>query len=379
MDVNSITNPFIISKHIPEELFCDRDEETALLLKQIENGRNVVLMSPRRMGKTGLIHHLFAQPQVLDRYHSFFVDLYPATTLQELCYIFGRTVFERLKSRKERHWEAFFNIIKSLRACFKIDPISGEPTIEFGIAAIEDPATTLEEIFEYLEHADRPCVVAFDEFQQVAEFQEKRVEATLRGLIQQCSNTAFIFSGSKQHSIEQMFHSRTRPFYQSAQLIDLRPLKREVYADFATRLFTQRGKTLAPDVPAAVYDAYGGTTWYMQMMMNELFAITGAGQTCTVDMLPQAMRNIIDIQEGAYQSQLAMLSPRQKQVLQAIAHEGVVRSATSGAFVKKYGLDSASSVQSAIRGLQDKEIVASTAEGLRVYDYFFGWWLREEF
>lgn len=379
MKNNDISNPFIVSKSIPDELFCDRKEETALLVKHIENGRNVVLMSPRRLGKTGLIHHFFSQKKIAEKYYTFFVDIYPASTLQEMCYIFGKAVFERLKSKKEKQLEAFFKTIKSLRAGFKVDPLTGEPSIELGIGTIENPSTTLEEIFTYLEEADEPCIVAFDEFQQIAEFQEKRVEATLRGIIQNCHNTSFIFSGSRQHSIERMFHSKSRPFYQSAQLMDLRPLNREVYTAFACHLFSLCGKQLDSTVVSTIYDDYEGTTWYMQMMLNELFAITGAGQTCTPDMLPQARQNIIDIQEGAYQTQLSMLSPKQKLVLQAIAHEGAVKSATSGAFIKKYSLDSASSIQSAIKGLHDKEIISNTGNGTRIYDYFFAWWLKSNY
>ena len=339
----------------------------------------MVLVSPRRLGKTGLIHHLFAQPAISENYHTFFVDIYSVSTLQELCYIFSKSVFEKLKTRKGRAWEIFLKIVKSLRAGFKIDPITGEPSIELSIASIETPATTLEEIFTYLEEADLPCLVAFDEFQQIAEFQEKRVEATLRAIIQNCSNTSFLFSGSKQHTIEQMFHSKSRPFYQSAQMMDLKPLDKAVYSDFAVRMFARYGKQLDASVPAAVFDEYEGTTWYMQMMMNELFAITDKGKTCTPLMIPQAEKNIIDIQENGYQSQMNMLSPKQKLVLQAIAREGKVYAVTSAAFIKKYSLDSASSVQSAIKGLNEKEIITTDNKEIRIYDYFFGWWLKNRF
>ena len=248
-----------------------------------------------------------------------------------------------------------------------------------GIATIENPSTTLEEIFTYMEEADLPCIVALDEFQQIAEFQEKRVEALLRGLIQNCRNTSFIFSGSKQHTIEQMFHSKSRPFYQSAQMMDLPPLDKEVYTDFATRLFAQYDKLLDASVPSLVYDEYEGTTWYLQMMMNELFAITDKGQTCTPPMISLARENIINVQENSYKTQMSMLAPKQKQVLQAIAYEGTVRSATSGAFIKKYSLDSASSVQSAIKGLNDKEILTAKEAGISISDYFFGWWLKNRY
>lgn len=379
MENNLLYNPFVVKGSIPEELFCDRNEETTFLSKQVRNGRNTVLVSPRRMGKTGLILHLFQQPELQEEYNTFFVDLYATSSLQELCYVFGKTVFDRLKARKTLQCESFFQVIKSLRAAFKIDAVTGEPKFELGIGAIESPATTLEEIFAYLEASPKPCIVAFDEFQQIAEYQEKRVEAMLRGFIQKCSRTSFIFCGSKQHTIGQMFHSKARPFYQSAQLMDLPPLDKEVYAGFVSRLFAQQGKKMERDVVERVYDEYRGTTWYMQMMMNELFALTPQGETCGLALIPQARQNIVMVQEGTYKTQLSMLSPKQKLVLQAIAHEVTVKSVTSGAFIKKYSLDSPSSVQSALRGLMEKEIVSSGDEGYSIGDFFFSEWIRERF
>lgn len=379
MNISNISNPFVVSKNIPNELFCDRKEETAILIRQIENGRDVVLVSPRRMGKTGLIHHLFRQEPIQDRYYTFFIDIYSASTLQEMCYLFGKAVFERLKSKKTRHWETFFQTIKSLRPAFKLDAFTGEPSFEFGIGAIERPETTMEEIFSYLEAADNPCIVAFDEFQQIAEFQEKRTEAMLRGMIQNCSNTSFIFSGSKQHTISQMFHSKARPFYQSAQLMELQPLNRDVYADFATELFSKNEKSLNRDVVNQVYNDYNGATWYLQMMMNELFSLTPVGETCDITKLQTARQNIIEIQDGVYQTQLSMLSPKQKQLLQAIVQEGIIKSVTSAAFIKKYSLDGASSVQSAMKGLIEKALISTVDSQYHIEDYFFAEWLKKNY
>ena len=358
MIYNNLKNPFVVVRNIPEALFCDRNAETDFLIKQIENGRNTVMVSPRRMGKTGLIQHLFRQQKLVDHYETFFIDLYAVTSLQEMSYLLGKTVFERLKSQKEKRIESFFQIIKSLRAGFKIDSLTGEPKFELGIGAVENPATTLEEVFAYLESAENPL---------------------LRGLIQQCSKTSFIFSGSKQHTISQMFQSKAKPFYQSAQLMDLRPLELEVYTDFVTRLFTEYGKSIEKDVVEQVYENYDGVTWYMQMMMNELFSMTEDGGNCSIEDIEQARQNITEVQEGGYKSQLNNLSDKQKRVLQAISKEGVVDSVTSGNFVRRHALESASSVQSAIKGLRDKEIISHTDGHYRINDYFFSEWLRENY
>ena len=377
--MNKIINPFVISRSIPDYLFCDRKEETTFLVKQVENGRNVVIVSPRRMGKTQLIYHFFEQPEIKDIYYTFFVDIYSATSLQEMCYLFGKTVFEKLKPKKQQYWEAFFQTLKSLRTAFKIDPISGEPVLELSLGAITNPETTLEEIFSYLETAQKPCIVAFDEFQQITEFGDKRVEALLRSMIQKCTSTSFIFCGSKRHTISQMFHSKARPFYQSAQLMDLQPLKETAYTEFAKRLFAEYGKELKSEAVEKIYDEYDGTTWYMQMLMNELFAMTSENGCCTLEAIPQATRNILEVQDGVYRTQLSMMSTKQKGVLQAIAQDGIVKSPTSMAFVKSHALDSASSVQSALRALIDTDVVTHDEKGYHLSDYFLAQWIRVAF
>jgi len=376
---NNLDNPFIISKIIPEPLFCDRDEETSYLIKQIVNGRNVVLISPRRMGKTGLIHHLFRQPEISKKYITFFIDIYSTTSLQEFCYTFGKAVFEQLKPKKKQYWESFVRTIKSLQPGISIDAITGEPRFDLGIGAISNPTATLEEIFTYLESAPKPCIVAFDEFQQISDFPEKRVEALLRGFMQNCSKTSFIFSGSKQHTMSQMFHSKARPFYQSAQIMELKPLKKEVYSQFAKRLFKKHAKTLDTNVVEQIYEDFEGTTWYMQMLMNELFAITKSGGTCTQEQIPIAKNNIIEVQEGSYQMQMSNLSQKQKALLQAIAREGQARAITSAAFVKRHALNSPSSVQSSVKGLIEKDVVSADNGCYRISDYFFSEWIKKTF
>ncbi len=115
------------------------------------------------------------------------------------------------------------------------------------------------------------------------------------------------------------------------------------------------------------------------MMMNELFAITGQGELCDETKLDVAETNVIAAQESSYKDIMAHLAPKQKLILQAIAKEGVARGVTSAAFIKKYNLPSASSVQSAIKGLMKNDIITQEGDAYKVYDYFFSTWLAKEY
>ena len=376
MKNNEINNPFVVGKYVAHEYFCDREEEIAFLKKQIDNGRNTALIAPRRLGKTGLIHHLFAQDEIKERYHVFFIDIYATSSLSEFAYLFGNTIYKQLKPLRTQWAEKFFQIIASLRPGFKLDAVTGEPIFDIGIGEIEQPQTTLDEIFTYLEAADKPCIVAIDEFQQIMKYGEKNIEALLRTKIQECKQTVFIFSGSQRHLMSQMFHSPSKPFYQSVISADLKPLERQTYISFAQMQFSQYGKDIDPDLVGVVYDEFEGTTWYMQMMMNELFALTGKRKKCEIGMLETAKRNVITMQEMNYKEMLQQVPAKQKPVLLALAKEQLAVNAMSGSFVKKHGLSSASSVQSALKGLMEKDLITRTEKGYRVYDFFFAEWLR---
>lgn len=377
MDKSLINNPFIVGKYLSDEYFCDRKTETDFLRKQIENGRNVALISPRRIGKSGLIRHFFNQADILEKYHVFFVDIYATNSLAEFVYTFGKEIYEQLKPQSTIWKEKFFQTISSFRMGFKLDPMTGAPGLDLGLGDIQAPQTSLDEIFSYIDEADKPCIIAIDEFQQIGDFSEKNVEALLRTKIQKCQKAQFIFSGSKRHMMTNMFNSPSKPFYQSAISMGLDPIPLEVYSEFAIQLFEKRGKQIDSSVIEDIWNRYNGYTWFVQMMMNELFALTEDGAICHVDMIPEAQRNVVMSQESGYKDILSNIPPKQKIVLQAIAKEGVANSITSAKFIKKYNLNSASAVQAAIKLLLQNDIITKNENSYRVYDYFFAEWLAK--
>ena len=174
-----------------------------------------------------------------------------------------------------------------------------------------------------------------------------------------------------------MFNSPSKPFYQSAISMGLDPIPLEIYSEFAIQLYEKRGKQIDSSVIEDIWNRYNGYTWFVQMMMNELFALTEDGAICHVDMIPEAQRNVVMSQESGYKDILSNIPPKQKIVLQAIAKEGVANNITSAKFIKKYNLNSASAVQAAIKLLLQNDIITKNENSYRVYDYFFAEWLAK--
>ena len=370
-------NPFVTKGYAGADYFCDRVKETQQLVELTTNGNNMALISPRRVGKTDLIRHLFEQPQVKGRYYTFHIDIYATTRLRDFVNVCGRTILDELKPKGRAVWEGFLNVLRSLRSEITYD-INNFPTWSLGLGDIENPSTTLDEIFEYLSNADKPCMVAIDEFQQITKYNDApNVEATLRTYIQKCINATFVFAGSKRHLMGEMFTSPARPFYQSVLIMNLRPIAVDKYTEFAQRHFANYQKTIDAAVVQDVYLRFDAVTSCIQRMLNVLFLKTPQGQRCTVDMVDDALAYILDMLSETYADLLERIPEKQREVFVAIAREGKATSITSKAFVKRHHLQTVSVVTAAVRGLLDKDFITQDKGTYMVYDPFFALWVKD--
>ena len=369
-------NPFLTFGYVSPDLFCDRVEETNRIISLLTNGNNVALISPRRMGKTGLLHHCFAQSELKDKYHTFLIDIYSARSLKEMVYAMGREILNVLKPKGKKAFERFVNIVTSLRSGISYDA-AGIPSWNLEVGDIKTPDFTLDEIFNYLENADKRCIVAIDEFQSVKRFPEDNIEAILRTYIQRCKNTWFIFSGSQRSMMSVIFNSPSRPFYQSVSLMSLKAIALPSYSKFIQDHFNRQGKEIEQRVIETVYQQFDGVTWYIQKLMNELFASTKENETCHIDKLQPTIQHIINEQEEGYKELLFRTPAKQKELLLAISKEGKASQITGGKFVKNHKLTSASSVQKAAKSLIEQQLLTHELGVYEIYDKFFALWLAQ--
>ena len=370
-------NPFVTKGYAGAEYFCDRVNETQQLVELTTNGNNLALIAPRRVGKTDLLHHCFQQDEIKGKYYTFHIDIYATTSLRDFVNVFGRAILDELKPNGKAVWESFLSALRSLRSQITYD-INNFPTWSLGLGDIEYPATTLDEIFEYLRNADKPCLVAIDEFQQIANYSDTpNMEAVLRTYIQKCNNATFIFSGSKRHLMGEIFTSPSRPFYQSVLIMNLPPISVEKYTKFALMQFQKYGKCIEPDVVGEVYQRFDAVTSCIQRVLNVLFMKTLPGQCCTLDMVDGAVTYILDMFSETYTDLFDKIPEKQREVFVAIAREGKAQGITGKAFIKKYHLQTVSVVTAAVRSLLDKDLITTDKGVYMIYDPFFALWLNQ--
>ena len=370
------TNPFIVTGKIAPEYFCDRVAESARLIKSITNGNNLVIISPRRMGKTGLIQFCYDKPEIRGEYYTFFIDILHTSSLRELSYLLGKEIYETLLPRSRKMARLFIQTLKSISGKFGFDPVSNLPTFNLELGDIERPEYTLDEIFQYLSHADKRCIVAIDEFQQIAKYPEKNIEALLRAYIQKQENSNFIFAGSERHMMQEIFSSAARPFYHSTDMLELKAIPPEIYIPFIISHFQECQRSIDAENVEKVYNLFKGHTYYIQKTFNEAFADNSEGPECTIGTIRGAIDEMIASNDTIFREILSNIPEKQKTLLYAIAKDGEAERITSSEFIKRHSLTSASSVQSAAKKLLEKDLITEDNKFFSVTDKLFAMWIN---
>ncbi len=368
-----IANPFLTAGYAGPDYFCDRKRETEELIRHLDNDRNTTLMSPRRYGKTGLIRqvlHLLSKRRGMK---TVYVDLYPTRSLPDFARALATAVAESVESPAEKVFRAVSAFARGFRPTMTLDEISGRPKFSFDINAANAQAS-LESILEYLKSRKGRTIVAIDEFQQIAEYPEKGVEALLRSKIQFMHNVGFVFSGSRLHMMAEMFHSPKRPFFNSTAAMSLGVIDSQAYFRFAASFFRKAGKILPQETFAAAYDRFEGITWYVQSVMKVLYASEVARPT--EEDVAAVVSQLVEENAMNYGFILSKCTPGAVELLRAVAAERVVSEPMSAEFGRRHGLRAPSSVRFALDSLLEDELLYKREDGYVVYDRLFAEWLR---
>ena len=373
--MKELNNPFVVYGYKGPAYFCDREKETEKVVKALANERNITLIAPRRIGKTGLIHHVFAQireqqPEICCIYF----DILATKTLDQFVQLMVRNVLGRLDTPSQTALRRVQEFFSAFRPTMTFDANTGMPTFSLDVAKSQEELS-LQRIFEYLKQSGKRCYIAIDEFQQVRNYPGADTEALLRSFIQFVPNVYFIFAGSKQYMMSDIFLSPERPLYQGAQIVNIKEIDERVYYDFANALFRRRGQNLPESVFHYLYNKVDGQTWYVQATMNRIYGNqTGEISDADVD---EAIHELIDEEEVAFENYYSSLTTNQAALLLAIAREQSVNSPMAQAFISKHRLPALSSIKTALASLADSQFIYQYQGGYIVYDRFFGMWLRE--
>ena len=367
-------NPFVIQGYQGKEYFCDRQDEIKALENHIVNNRNITVYGWRRLGKTSLIQYLAEEIKEKHRIETLFVDISTCRNYDNLKSTFFQAVFHKFgKTKKGGIKKTFQKIIASLGVSLSFDPLTGLPSFSFQVQETEDKERSLSQLFHFLDQLDSEILIVFDEFQQVQNIEKGEIEASLRNFTQTFPELRFLFSGSHRGIMQSMFTSSNRPFYRSTQLLELRPIDSRIYAKFIYDHFKDNNKNISTDLINQIYQWSRGETYCIQLICNYLFS--SSNSVVQQDFI-ETKESILQQFHGYFAELLNLLTDKQVAVLKSIAKNEPVQNPTSQNFIKSNNLGAASSVQSALKALQDKEIIFKENSCFFVHDVLLSKWLK---
>lgn len=367
-------NPFILSAYHSPEYFCDRNEELRSLMNAIENNRNVVLTSLRRMGKTGLIKHLEHNLKNNSEISFVYFDIMATTSMNEFIKVMVDSFFNINNKNANSIYKKFVNIFGLFKPSFSVNHISGETKFNIELTDKKDEESSLNAMFDYISSQKKKFVIAIDEFQQIANYSENNAEQILRSKIQMLNNVVFIFSGSSRDILRSMFSNKGRPFYQSSQFLYLKSINRIEYSKFIIDKFSLYGTILSQELVDHILDLTNSHTYYVQNLCNRLYSENY--DEITISRINQVFGRLVDENIYYFENIKQLLTDLQWKLLKAIAKEGKVKEINANSFLARHSLGSSSSVNTAVKSLLKKELIYKEDDHYFVYDLLFSKWLE---
>lgn len=368
-------NPFIITGYLSPKYFCDREIETKKIIEAIKNNRNLTLYSLRRIGKTGLIQHVFNK--LSKEYELFYLDIHSTSNLAEFINILGESLIGKLDSTSSRFMKKVGEIFSSMKPAISFDPLTGNTTVQLSIDSQAEAKQSLKKIFEYIESTGKKVIIAIDEFQQIASYPEKNIEELLRSHIQQTKNISYLFAGSSKHLITSMFTDKKRPFYQSTELMHLEKIDRKKYSKFILRMFLEYKKSILADDVEYILNWTKNHTFFVQYVCNKLFS--AGTNNINIELIKHSLYSILKENEDSYNQIKILLPKNQWNLLKAISLEDGIEQISAQTFIKKHNLSSPSSITLALKALLQKELVTFIDEKYQLENVFLQRWIEREF
>lgn len=366
--------PFPATGYYGPEYFCDREKELDQLINNIEGGLSTTLISLRRLGKTALIRHLFHH--LRSKYVCIYLDILPTESMEDLLNQLCTAIASEFSERStlgKKIWQ----MIRSLRPVITYDSLSGAPLVSIR-STPDESRKSIADLLSILEGQAKPVVIAIDEFQQIMEYPEKTTDAWLRSLMQQLTNVSFIFSGSQQHLMTDLFANPERPFFRSAQFMKIGKLEEGTYGNFIRQSFRKHSISVSEEVVKDMLHWTGLHTYYVQLLCNRVFL--SAIKEVTPESWKEEADKILKEQEFVFFGYREMLTKPQWDLLKAIAKDGRVYQPTSADFISRHALGNPATVLRSLKALQRMDLVyqESDPEGksyYSLYDILFARWI----
>ena len=375
-------SPFKYGGVVGRESFCNREHELRELGRSVENSGKLFIHGERRIGKSSLLKH-FIDSLSDDRYIVAFVDVWRCVDtsdfVRECAAVFGSTGSQSPKKLLQRAASLF----SGLRPALTVDD-NGRPQLTFSNIYRKTDTSLLSEVLNAPmriaeSSPDHRVLVVFDEFQEIRNFNDERIERILRSEVQKQQNIAYVFCGSRKHLLREMFLKGGSPLYRSAAHFPIGCIRTEHWIPFIKERFLIKGISLENIIIEDICSLTEGHPFYTQMICDILWDSCEPGQEPDKEMLNEVLRIVLDREAEGYQAVWESLPSNPRKMLLAAAFENPLIKPFSGHIVYKYNLANPSSARSGLEYLVSRDLVEPLEGKYSITDRFMTLWLKRRF
>lgn len=366
---------FVYGMSVEGENFTDRVKETKRLRMDMENGINVILVSPRRIGKSSLVRKVIKEmnnPKI----QMVFMDIYDC---RDEYSFYNRFASEILKQTATKAEQVIENIKKFLVRLTPKIAFSPEPTSEYSLSLGITPQNYQpEEILQLPEIIGQAhgvhIVVCIDEFQQIGEMTDSlSIQKRLRGVWQHQRNVSYCLFGSKKHLMTKLFQNRRMPFFQFGEMMFLDKIPTDEWIPFIRSRFESQGKQISEELARRICETVEGNSSYVQQLAWNVMAETD--KVATEDDFLRAVDSLLAQCSALFEEQLKGLTGHQLNFLRALS-DGVTTDFASKSILETYLLGSKSNVSRIKSSLQNKEMIDFNKDAVYLEDPVFKIWFK---
>ena len=370
--------PYRFGAPVDRPWFCDREAELDVLCNRMRAGIHLIVLSPRRYGKTSLLLRA-ADTLERDGVHSAYANLLLATTEVELASIILQAVVRSVLSPVARRRHSLEDALRHLRITPKVS-IGADGAVSLGL----DPATVgtswidvITDAIALLERASerRSAVLIFDEFQVVAGIGRRGAGGVFKALADAARRTSLVFSGSHLTIMEQLTKGSGAPLHGMGERVVLDVVPEDPMVGYLQRRARSAGKTLTKKVAQEIYAQADTVPNYVQQLAQAALEAADA-VTITATHVAAGFDAIVERQSAIYAQQYEDLggAPAQQRILRTLAHTPTASVYAKG-FLDAVQVANANAVTTALRVLDNRELVVRRGRTWHVADPFLRRWL----
>jgi AAA+ ATPase superfamily predicted ATPase len=371
------TSPFRFGKVVTGEYFVNRKNEIKRIRSNVQGNINTILISPRRWGKSSLMHQIAQKTS--DRRNKFvFIDFYNIRTEEEFYNVYAQQVLKASLTKTDEFLKAGKNFFRTIipHISFSIDP-GHDLSVRFNWNEVRKSKTEIIDLPETIARKKNiRLIVCIDEFQNIARLDNYiQIEEELRSCWQQHKYVAYCLYGSKRHMMLDIFNLESRPFYRFGDLIMLDKIQQKYWVSFIIKAFSNTGKIVTPSLAEKIVEFAGNHPDYIQQLCHHVWSMTE--NKVNDNIILHAIELVLSSNSMLYQKTCEGLSGTQLNLLKAVA--GKESQFTSHSVMNQYALGTPRNVFKNKLILESKEIVDFHAENAYFVDPFFEYWFKSIF